>query len=153
MTKRAKVCKVFHWLQVKVSFYSIYLSQFDSKFVENGRIVFSPMQWAMSSNLSDPKNISGFPSTWHTIMGKPKAWQGFRRRDLCYSWWFVCFSLCKIYKRSWRTTDPIIKCCLCCAFKLLFDLRWGGHGQQFFYLTFRQSCFHCCLQKHKKSQN
>lgn len=38
---------------------------------------FSPMQWANSSNLSDPKKISGFPFTWYTNRGKPKAWEDF----------------------------------------------------------------------------
>lgn len=35
----------------------------------------SPRQWAMSSNLSDPKNIWGSPSMWHTSIGKPNAWR------------------------------------------------------------------------------
>lgn len=43
--------------------------------------VSSPMQWANSSNLSDPKKISGLPFRWCTNRGKPKACGGYTARD------------------------------------------------------------------------
>lgn len=51
--------------------------------------------------------------------------------------------------RSWRTTDPNVKCFLCCAFQLLFDLLWRGQLQQLFNFTIRQTCLLCCLQEKK----
>jgi len=41
-----------------------------------------PMQWAMSSNLSEPKKTSAFPFTWHTMHGKPKHCKN-RRENHC----------------------------------------------------------------------
>lgn len=147
---------------------------------------FSPMQWAMSSNLSDPKNGSGFPFTWHTSRGKPNAWEESVEKIRFTKWthsesqlfdhvegsesqldeklavweklwllqlsslssvlYLVSLTLQQFY---WNTTDPIIKCILCGAFELVFDLLWNGHLQHIFNLAVRQPCFWRCLQNNK----